>query len=103
MEEGLGLVLVGLLGQRELADQDLPRLGQHPLLARGQAALAVPPPQVTDALGDPVHVTGGELLQVGLVAPGRVGRCLTVARAEPFEDPPEPFAASDTPTPATPG
>src|SRR5689334_19648449 len=44
VEQSLGLVLVGLLGQRQLAHQDLPRLGQHALLARGQAALPIPPP-----------------------------------------------------------
>src|SRR6266567_6100828 len=73
VEQGLGLVLVGLLGQRQLAHQDLPRLGEHALLARGQAAFLVPPPQVPNDLGDLVHVTGSELLQVGLVPPGPVG------------------------------
>ena len=33
VEQRLGLVLVGLLGKRELADEDLPGLGEHPLLA----------------------------------------------------------------------
>ncbi len=33
VEHGLGLVLVGLLRERELGDQDLTRLGQHALLA----------------------------------------------------------------------
>src|SRR5690349_17577122 len=36
VEHRLGLVLVGALSKCELADQDLPGLGEHPLLARGQ-------------------------------------------------------------------
>src|SRR5580692_12406921 len=67
VEKRLGLVLVGLLRERELADEDLPGLGEHPLLAGREAALLVPAPQVPDYLGNLVHVTGGELLQVGLV------------------------------------
>src|SRR5215471_3156278 len=58
VEQGLGLVLVSLLGQRKLAHQNLPRLSQHPLLTRGKAALPVPSPQVTDHLGHLVHVAG---------------------------------------------
>ena len=38
-------------------------------LARGKAAFPVPSPQVTYDLGHLVHVTGGELFQVGLVPP----------------------------------
>ena len=34
VEQRLGLVLVGLLSERELAHEDLPGLGQHALLAR---------------------------------------------------------------------
>ena len=34
VEQRLGLVLVGLFRERELADKDLPGLGQHTLLAR---------------------------------------------------------------------
>lgn len=52
VEDGLGLVLVGLLGEGELAHQDLAGLGQHALLTRGQAALTLTAPQVTDHLGD---------------------------------------------------
>jgi hypothetical protein len=33
VEDGLGLVLVGVLGQGQLADQDLARLAEHALLA----------------------------------------------------------------------
>ena len=32
VEQGLSLVLVGLLGQGKLADEDLPRLGEHAFL-----------------------------------------------------------------------
>src|SRR6516165_271813 len=95
VEERLGLVLVGLLGERQLAHEDLPGLRQHPLLARGQAALPVPPPQVPDDLGHLVHVTGSELLQVGLVPPGPVGRLLGVRRPEHLEHPLKPFGAYD--------
>src|SRR5262252_6842140 len=85
VEQGLGLVLVGLLGQGQLADQDLPGLGQHPLLAGRQATLAVPAPQIADDLGHLVHVAGGELLQVGLVPPRPVGRLLGVRGAQHLE------------------
>src|SRR5207248_9173674 len=95
VEQGLGLVLVGLLGQGQLAHQDLPRLGEHALLARGQAAFPVPPPQVPNDLGDLVHVTGSELLQVGLVPTGPVGRLLGVRRPEYLEHPLKPFGAYD--------
>src|SRR5947199_114082 len=73
VEECFGFVLVGALGERELADEDLPGLGEHALLAGGQAALTVAAPQVADDLRDLVDVTGGDLLDVGLVAAGPVG------------------------------
>src|SRR5689334_13573220 len=95
VEESLGLVLVGLLGQGQLAHQDLARLGEHALLARGQPALPVPPPQVTNDLGDLVHVTRRELLQVGLVTPRPVGRLFRMRRAEHLEHPLKPFGAYD--------
>src|ERR1700728_3180352 len=95
VEQCLGLVLVGLLGERELADQDLPCLREHALLARGQAAFLVPAPQVPDDLGDLVHVAGGKLLQVGLVPPGPVRRLLGVRGTEQLEDALEPFGAYD--------
>src|SRR5215469_4652376 len=56
VEQRLGLVLVRLLGECQLADEDLPRLREHPLLAGGQAALAVTAPEIADDLGDLVHV-----------------------------------------------
>ena len=58
-----------VLGQGKLAYQNLPSLGQHPLLTCGKPALPVPSPQVTYDLGHLVHITGGELFQVGLVPP----------------------------------
>src|SRR5258708_34402136 len=67
VEQRFGLVLVGLLGQGELADQDLPGLGEHAFLPRRKTALPVPAPQIPDYLGHLVHVARGELLQVGLV------------------------------------
>ena len=44
VEDGLGLGVVGVLRERQLADKDLPGLRQHPLLARGQAPLLVTSP-----------------------------------------------------------
>ena len=38
-------------------DEDLPRLGEHPLLTGGQTALAVTAPQVAHDLGDLVDIT----------------------------------------------
>src|SRR5258708_5911782 len=80
VEDGLGLVLVGLLGEGELGDQDLPGLGQHPLLTGGQPAVVLAAPQVTDDLGHLDDVARGELLQVGLVPARPVGRLLGVRR-----------------------
>jgi hypothetical protein len=56
VEQSLGLVLVSLLGQRQLAHQDLPGLGQHALLASGQTAFPVPAPQIAHHLSDLVDV-----------------------------------------------
>ena len=44
IEDGFRLGVVGAFGKRQLTDQNLARLGQHALLARGQAALLVAPP-----------------------------------------------------------
>src|SRR5918992_2340863 len=85
VEERLGLVLIGLFRQRELADQYLPGLGQHSLLASRQAALFVATPQVAHDLGNLVDVPGGELFEVRLVAPGPVGRLLGVGRTQHLE------------------
>jgi hypothetical protein len=74
----LGLFLVGLLGEGELGDEDLAGLGEHALLAGGQATVLVAAPQVADDLGDLDDVAGGELLEVGLVAARPVGRLLGV-------------------------
>src|SRR5699024_4558378 len=86
VEDGLGAGLVGLLGQGELGDQDLPRLGQHPLLPGGEPAVLIAAPQVAHDLGDLLHVTGGELLDVGLVTAGPVGGLLGVGLAQHLED-----------------
>src|SRR6185312_14676099 len=93
VEQHLGLVFVGPLGERELADEDLPGLGEHALLPRGQAALTVTPPQIPDDLGHLVHVAGGELLEIGLVAPGPVGRLLRVRCTQHLEHAVEAFLA----------
>src|SRR3546814_12398212 len=52
VEHGLCLALVGLLRERELGDQALPRLGQHPLLAGREPAVTLAAPQVAhDQIG----------------------------------------------------
>jgi hypothetical protein len=56
VEEGLGLVLVGVLGQRQLRHQDLSRLGQHALLTCGKATVLVAAPEVANDLGHPDDV-----------------------------------------------
>src|SRR6202022_1442320 len=85
VEDGLGLLVVGVLGERELAHQDLARLGQHPLLARREATLLVATPQVAHHLGDLVHVTGSQLLEIGLVATRPVGGLLGMRSAQDLE------------------
>src|SRR6266702_3122581 len=97
VEQRLGLVLVGLLGERELADEDLPGLREHALLAGRQAALAVTTPEVTDNLGDLVHVTGCEFLEVGLVPARPVGRLLGIRGPQDLEDPFESFLPDTIP------
>src|SRR4051794_12684630 len=74
VEQVLCLVLVCVLSEGELADEDLAGLGDHALLACRQAAVLVPPPEVTHDLGVLVHVTGVQLLEVGLVSARPVGR-----------------------------
>src|SRR5258707_12798963 len=91
VEQRFGLVLVGLLGQGELADQDLPGLGEHAFLPRRKTALPVPAPQIPDYLGHLVHVARGELLQVGLVPAGPVRRLLGVRGAQHLEHSLKPF------------
>src|SRR5690606_7430091 len=69
VEHGFRLDVVGALGERELTDEDLTRLGEHPLLTCGQAAVLLPAPQVAHNFCDLVDVAGGQLLEVGLVPP----------------------------------
>src|SRR5450631_2919037 len=85
VEDRLGLVFVRAFGQRELAHQDLPGLGEHPLLAGRQPALTIATPKITHNLRDLVHVTRGQLFEVGLVATRPVGRLFGVRRAEHLE------------------
>src|SRR3978361_1193781 len=82
VEQDLGLVLVGALGERELADQDLTGLGEHALLPRREATVLVAAPEVAHGLGLLVHVTRGQLLEVRLVAARAVRRVLGVWCAE---------------------
>src|SRR5580692_8744372 len=99
VEESLGLVLVGLLSQGELAHQDLTCLRQHPLLAGRKTALLVPAPQVPDDFGNLVHVAGGELFEVGLVPTRPVRGLLGVWRAKHLEHPLKPFGTHYVPHP----
>src|SRR5919112_2673499 len=68
VEQRLGLVLVGVLGERQLGDEDLPGLGEHPLLTGREPAVALATPQVADYLGHLHDVTRVQLLEVRLVA-----------------------------------
>src|SRR5690606_17027416 len=86
VEEDLRLGLAALLAERDLAHQNVARLGEHPLLTRGQPPLPLPAPQVTDDLRNLDRVAGGQLLQVRLVPPGPVGRFLGVRSAEDVKD-----------------
>src|SRR5260370_31413161 len=67
VEQGLGLVLVRLLSESQLAHENLPGLGQHALLTGRQPALAITPPAIPDHLGHFIDITRSELLQVGLL------------------------------------
>src|SRR5690606_5976198 len=93
VEKSLGLVLIRLFREGEFTHQDLPRLGEHPLLARGKTAFLIAPPKVTDDLGDLVHVAGGELFDVRLVPPRPVRGLLGVRGAQHLEDPLQPVLA----------
>ena len=75
--------------------QDLAGLGEHALLAGGEAAVLVAAPQVADDLGHLDHVAGGELLEVGLVAARPVGRLLGVRGAQDLEHTVQTFLADD--------
>ena len=56
VEDGLRFGIVGALGQRQLPNQNLPCLGQHALLAGGQAAFLVAAPQIAHYLSHLVDV-----------------------------------------------
>ena len=57
VEDRLGFVLIGLLGQGQFTYEDLPSLRQHALLACGQAPLSFTAPQITNNLGNLDDVT----------------------------------------------
>ena len=67
VEQNLRLFLLDTLCKGELGNQDLARLGKHPLLTGGQSTLALAPPQVANNLSDLQHVAGVKLLEIGLV------------------------------------
>ncbi|MBG9885578.1 hypothetical protein ABE10_03035, partial [Bacillus toyonensis] len=76
VQQRSGLLLVDLLRERELGGEDLTRLGEHALLARGEPPVLITTPQVADDLTHLDDVAGGELLEVGLVPARPVGRLL---------------------------
>src|SRR5690606_4053165 len=69
VEENLRLVLGALLAECDLAHEDVPSLGEHPLLTGGESSLPLPTPEVAYHLCHLHRVAGGELLKIGLVAP----------------------------------
>src|SRR5690348_3141177 len=95
VEDARGLLLVGLLGERELGDQDLTCLREHALLTGREAAVLVATPQVADDLGNLDDVAGGELLEVGLVAAAPVGGLLGERSAQHLEHAVEALLADD--------
>src|ERR1700733_2082331 len=97
VEQGFRLVLVRLLGKRKFAHQNLPRLGEHALLAGGQAAFLIAAPKIPDNLGDLVHVTRSELLKIGLVTPRPVRGLFGMRRAKHLEDALKPLGTNDIP------
>src|SRR6056297_878856 len=86
VEDGLGLVLVGLLGQGQFAYQNLAGLGQHALLAGGKATLLLPAEQITNHLSDLDDIAGSQFLEIGLVTTPPVGPLLGVGLAQDVED-----------------
>ena len=84
-----------MLGKGQLGDQDLARLGQHPLLTSRQTAVALPAPEVAHDLGDLHDVTGVKLFQIRLVTARPVRRLLGVLGAQHAEDPLEAVLVHD--------
>src|SRR4051794_18095847 len=99
VEQDLGLVLLDPLGQSELGDEDLPRLGQHPLLACGETALALAAPEVADNLSHLHDVARVQLLEVRLVATRPVGRLFGVWGTQHAEHALETIRIDDVPNP----
>ncbi len=85
VKQDFGAFLVDLLGQREFGHQVLAGLGEHALLACGQAAVTFAAPQVADDLCHLHDAAGMELLEVGLVTTRPVGRLFGVRRAQHVE------------------
>src|SRR5690625_3933025 len=79
IEDRLGIGLIGLLGQRQLGDQNLPRLGEHPLLPGREATVLVAAPQIAHDLGGSPLI---ERLLTTLRGPG-LPPALVVAAPEP--------------------
>src|SRR3954471_14384836 len=94
VEDDGGLLVVGVLGQCQFTDQDLPGLRKHPLLACRQATLLITAPQVADDLGHLVHIARRQLLEVRLIAARPVGRLLGMRGAEYLKDLVKPLLAN---------
>jgi hypothetical protein len=86
VDHGLGLLLDLARREGQLGDQYLPGLGDHPLLAGGKAALALPDRQVPDDLGYLVDVSRAQLLDVVLEATAPVGGHLGLVLLEDVHD-----------------
>ena len=88
-----GTLLLDPFGQSQLGNENLARLGQHPLFARRQPALTLTAPQVANDLCHLHHVARVELLQVRLVTTRPVGRLLGVRGTQHLEHLVEAFLA----------
>src|SRR5690606_6679013 len=95
VEDRLGLLLLGVLRQRELRDEDLASLREHALLAGRQPAVRVPAGEVAHDLRHLDHVARRELLEVRLVPARPVGRLLGVGCTQHLEHAVEALLADD--------
>src|SRR5205809_530080 len=86
VEKDFRLVLGALLGECDLADKDVPRLGEHALLASREPSFPLTAPEIANDLSHLEWVSGSQLLQVRLVTPRPVGRFLGMWGAQHIED-----------------
>src|SRR5699024_2018100 len=86
IHHGVSLLLIHRLRQSQLTDEDLTRLGQHALFARGQTAVLVAAPQVTHDLRDLVDIARSQTLLVRLVTTRPVAGLFHIGFTEHGED-----------------